>query len=247
MASSGDRKLLGKVALVTGGSRGIGKAVAAAYAREGASVFVNARHGAELDRAVADITAAGGEIDACAGDVGNAGDVKRVVEAAVRRYGALHILVNNASVLGPRVAIADYPLELWEEVVRINLTGLFLVTQEVLKVMVAQGQGSIVNVSSGVGRFGKPRWGAYAVSKFGVEGLTQVLASELTGSGIRVNSVNPGATRTAMRARAYPEENPQTLPAPEEITEVFVYLASDEAAAVTGQSLDAQQWRRRGN
>lgn len=247
MASGGERQLLGKVALVTGGSRGIGKAVASACARHGARVFICARKEAELHQAVADIRLEGGDVDGCAGDVGKIDDVERVVQAAVRRYGTIHVLVNNASVLGPRVEIADYPLDLWEEVIRVNLTGLFVLTREVLKVMKPERQGSIINVSSGVGRFGKPRWGAYSVSKFGVEGFTQMLAEEIRDFGIRVNAVNPGPTRTVMRAEAYPDGDPATPVAPAEITAVFIYLASDESAAVTGQSFDAQDWQRRGN
>ena|SRR5690242_4048711 len=111
--------------------------------------------------------------------------------------------------------------------------------------MTARRQGSIINVSSGVGRIGKARWGAYAVSKFAIEGFTQVLADELKDWSIRANAVNPGGTRTGMRAEAYPEEDPKTLPPAEEIMPVFVYLASDEAAAVTGQSLDARDWMKK--
>ncbi|MGH7830044.1 MAG: SDR family NAD(P)-dependent oxidoreductase, partial [Candidatus Binatia bacterium] len=108
--------------------------------------------------------------------------------------------------------------------------------------MIPQRQGSIINLSSGVGRVGKARWGAYSPSKFGVEGFTQVLADELKEHNIRVNAVNPGGTRTEMRAEAYPEEDPSTLPAPEQITGVFLYLASDEATGVTGRSFDARDW-----
>ncbi len=247
MASANDKKLLGKVALVTGGSQGIGKAVASAYARAGARVWICARNAAQVEQAVSDIRVEGGEVEGCAGDVGKSDDIERVVESTVRRYGAIHILVNNASVLGPRVAIADYPLEPWEEVIRVNLTGLFLTTREVLKVMMPQRQGSIINVSSGVGRFGKPRWGAYSVSKFGVEGFTKMLAEELKDVSIRVNAVNPGPTRTIMRAEAYPEEDPAKLATPAEIMAVFLYLAAEESAGVTGESFDAQEWRRGGD
>jgi len=208
-------------------------------------VLICARHESELSRAVAEMKSTGGEIAGCPGDVSRVEDVKRIVQTAVRGFGGIHVLVNNAGILGPRVTVAEYPLDSWQEVIRINLMGCFVMIQEVLRVMIPQGQGSIINVSSGVGRIGKARWGAYAVSKFGVEGLTQVLAEELKESGIRVNSVNPGATRTAMRACAYPAEDPNRLPTAESITDVFVYLASDEAAGVTGTSLDAQEWRRR--
>ena len=247
MKSDGGQKLSGKVALITGGSRGIGKAIAAAYARQGARVFICARGEGDLARTVNDIRDAGGEISGLAGDIGKAQDARRIVAAAVERYGTVHVLVNNASLLGARVAIADYPITDWDEVVRVNLTGVFLLTQQVLQVMIPQRQGSIINVSSGVGRAGKARWGAYACSKAGLEGFTQVLADELKDSGIRVNSVNPAGTRTAMRAEAYPDEDPLTLPAPEEIMPIFLYLASDESVGVTGKALDAREWMKRGN
>ena len=242
MASKGEQKLSGKVALITGGSRGIGKAVAAAYAREGAGVFICARSDADLNRALADIRTIGGAVHGCVGNVGDGAQAKAIVGAVREQFGKLDVLVNNASFLGPRVPIAEYPVSAWEDVVRINLTGPFLMTQEALKVMIPQRGGSIINVSSGVGRVGKARWGAYAASKFGVEGLTQVLADELREFGIRANSVNPGPTRTEMRARAYPEEDPLTLPTPDHVAPVFVYLASDDSAAVTGQSLEARDW-----
>jgi NAD(P)-dependent dehydrogenase (short-subunit alcohol dehydrogenase family) len=245
MASHADRRLSGKVALVTGGSRGIGRAVAAAYARQGARVFIYARNRADVDRAVADIRSGGGDIHGYAGDVGDAQKAKTVTRAVRERFGRLDVLVNNASALGPRVPIAEYPLSSWQEVVRVNLTGAFLLIREALQMMIPQKQGSIINVSSGVGRIGRARWGAYAVSKFGIEGLTQVLADELRETGIRVNAVNPGPTRTEMRAAAYPEEDPLTLPTPHDITPIFVYLAADDSAGITGQSLEAQEWLKR--
>ena len=196
----------------------------------------------DIDGAVREIRAGGGDIDGCAGDIGCAEDVKRIVGAAVDRFGTVDVLVNNASILGPRVEVADYPAAAWEEVLRINLTGIFLITREVLPIMLAKRGGSIINVSSGVGRRGKARWGAYAVSKAGVECLTQILADELKDTGVRVNTVNPAATRTQMRAAAYPEEDPQTLRTPEQITSLFLYLASDASAQVNGESLDARDW-----
>jgi NAD(P)-dependent dehydrogenase (short-subunit alcohol dehydrogenase family) len=247
MKSDGGQKLSGKVALITGGSRGIGKAIAAAYARQGARVFICARGEGDLARTVNEIRDSRGEIAGLAGDIGKPEDACRIVNATVERYGRIDVLVNNASLLGPRVAIADYPITDWEEVVRVNLTGVFLLTQQVLQIMIPQRQGSIINVSSGVGRTGKARWGAYACSKAGLEGFTQVLADELKDSGIRVNSVNPAGTRTAMRAEAYPDEDPLTLPAPEEIMPIFLYLASDESVGVTGKALEAREWMKRGN
>ena len=244
MASGAAGKVRGKVALVTGASRGIGRAIAAAYAREGARVFACARQKENLDRAIAEIAAAGGEIAGCPADVGSAQDVQRLVRAATDRFGSIDVLVNNASILGPRVDIADYPLAAWQEVINVNLTGIFLLTHEVLPIMLKQRSGSIINVSSGVGRNGKARWGAYAVAKAGIECLTQILADELKGSGVRANAVNPAATRTEMRALAYPQEDPQSLPPPEEIIPIFVDLASDDTLTVSGASIDARNWTR---
>jgi NAD(P)-dependent dehydrogenase (short-subunit alcohol dehydrogenase family) len=242
MASRGAHKLRQKVALVSGGSRGIGRAIALAYAREAARVFICGRNEDDVQRAIDEIRQGGGEIDGCAGDIGSLADVQRIVQTAVYRFGAIDVLANNASILGPRVAIVDYPFAAWEEVLRINLSGIFLMIHQVLPIMLAKRSGSIINVTSGVGRRGKARWGAYAVSKAGLELLTQVLADELKNTGVRVNAVNPAATRTAMRSEAYPSEDPETLPAPEQIVPIFLYLASDDSAAVSGQSLDAQDW-----
>jgi NAD(P)-dependent dehydrogenase (short-subunit alcohol dehydrogenase family) len=130
----------------------------------------------------------------------------------------------------------------WDEVLRINTSSLFYTTRPLLPTLIRRGAGSIINVSSSVGRRGKPNWGPYAVSKFGLEGFTQVLAEELRPHGVRVNSVNPGATRTEMRAAAYPDEDPLSLPPPEEIASVFVFLASDESSSVTGQAFEARDY-----
>jgi NAD(P)-dependent dehydrogenase (short-subunit alcohol dehydrogenase family) len=245
MASNEERRLTGKVTLITGGSRGIGKAIAMAYARQGAGVFVCARGEADLNRAIDEIRSVGGKAHGRTGDVADPGQATAIVEAAREHFGKLDVLVNNASALGPRVPIAQYPVAAWEEVVRVNLTGVFLMSREVVKLMLPQRQGAIINVSSGVGRAGRARWGAYAAAKFGVEGLTQVVADEVREFGIRVNTVNPGPTRTEMRALAYPEEDPMTLSIPDQVVPIFVYLASDESAGVTGQALDAREWLKR--
>ncbi|MGH7430381.1 MAG: SDR family NAD(P)-dependent oxidoreductase [Candidatus Methylomirabilales bacterium] len=235
-------RLQGKVALVTGGSQGIGRAVAAAYAREGATVIVTARHIERLEAAAAKIRKGGGDVVPLRADVADRQQVQQLAGEIKRRFDGLHVLVNNASLLGPRVPILEYPEEDWEAVVAVNLHGPFFVIKACLPLMIPTGGGSIINVSSGVGRIGKPRWGAYAASKFALEGFTQVLAAELLPFHIRVNAVNPGGTRTGMRAAAYPEEDPLTLPTPEQITPVFVYLASDESRDVTGKSLEARDF-----
>ena len=244
MTSTHQKKLINNVALITGATRGIGKAVAAAYVREGARVFICARNQQEVAATVREFRydSTDAQVDGCAGDVGKENDVCRIVDAVIERFQKIDTLVNNASLLGPRVALVEYPFRQWEEVIRVNLHGVFLLSQEVVKRMIVQRHGSIINVSSGVGRVGRARWGAYAVSKFGLEGLTQVLADEVKEFGIRVNSVNPGPTRTEMRAEAYPEEDPLTLPTPEQITPIFVHLASAQSENLTGQMLEAQDW-----
>jgi NAD(P)-dependent dehydrogenase (short-subunit alcohol dehydrogenase family) len=241
MASSGEKALAGKGALVTGASRGIGRAIAQAYARAGAKVFICGRNESSLASAVDDMRQAG-DVAGLAGDIGSPAVVKRVARAAIDHCGAVDVLVNNASILGPREPIANYPPAAWDDVLRINLTGIFLITRAILPSMQARRSGSIINVTSGVGRRGKARWGAYAVSKGGVEVFTQVLAEEVADSAIRVNSVNPAATRTEMRAEAYPQEDPLTLPTAEQIMPLFLYLASDASVSISGQSLDARDW-----
>ena len=135
MASKDARKLSGKIALITGASRGIGRAIATAYAQEGADVFICARRDTDLQRAIADIRATGGEVRGCTGDVGDPAQARAIVQAAVEQFGKLDVLVNNASFLGPRVPILEYPVSAWEDVVRVNLTGSFLMIQEALKIM----------------------------------------------------------------------------------------------------------------
>src|SRR2546426_769979 len=152
MANEVKQRLPRKVALITGGSRGIGRAVATAFAAEGASVFICARNESDVHHAMEEIRSKGGTIHGAAGDVGKLEDVQGIVRAAVDQYGAIDVLVNNASALGPRKPIARYPAAAWEEVLRVNLTGVFFVTKEVLQIMIPRRQGSIINVSSGVGR-----------------------------------------------------------------------------------------------
>lgn len=244
MTSAHQKKLINNVALITGATRGIGKAVAAAYVREGARVFICARNQLDVAATLRELRydSTDAQVDGCAGDVGKETDVRRIIDAVIERFQRIDTLVNNASLLGPRVALVEYPFRQWEEVIRVNLHGVFLLSQQLVKRMIVQRHGSIINVSSGVGRVGRARWGAYAVSKFGLEGLTQVLADEVKEFGIRVNSVNPGPTRTEMRAEAYPEEDPLTLPTPEQITPIFVHLASAHSENLTGQMLEAQDW-----
>ena len=234
-------KLKDKTALITGAGSGIGKAIAKAYVEEGASIIICGRNEKSLKDACKEISQYG-KIEYVRTDIIKKDDVKRLARRVEEKWNRLDILVNNASILGVRTTILDYPEDIWEEVIDVNLNGQFFVIKAVLHFLLKSNNGSIINVSSSVGRRGKALWGAYAASKFGLEGLTQVLADELSSSKVRVNSVNPGGTRTEMRARAYPDEDPMTLPTSKDIVPIFLYLASDESAGITGKSFDARDW-----
>jgi NAD(P)-dependent dehydrogenase (short-subunit alcohol dehydrogenase family) len=231
-----------KVTLITGASQGLGRELALAFAKEGARVVVNARSEESIRPVAEEMEDAGAEVLAVAADVSRGGDVERLVGEALGRFGKLDVLVNNAGLLGPRVAIEDYPEDEWRRVIDANLTGPFLVSKTTIP-HISQG-GAIINVVSGVSVEGRAEWGAYSVSKFGVEGLTQILAAELAERGVRVNAVDPGGMRTDMRAAAYPEEDPQTRITPEENTAVFLYLASVDSRDVTGERFKAQEFGR---
>jgi NAD(P)-dependent dehydrogenase (short-subunit alcohol dehydrogenase family) len=234
--------LEGKVAMITGASQGLGRALALAFAREGARVVINSRNEETISPVAEEAESLGAEVLALAADVSRSADGERLVSAAAERFGRIDVLVNNAGVLGPRVPIEEYPEDEWRRVIDANLTGPFLVTKAAIPHM-PEG-GSIINVVSGVSVEGRAGWGAYSVSKFGVEGLTQILAAELEEHGIRANAVDPGGMRTGMRAAAYPEEDPLTRITPEENTDIFLYLASDESRGVTGQRFKAQEFQR---
>ncbi len=232
--------LQGKVALITGASQGLGKALALAYAKEGASLVINSRSEAGIRPVAEEAERLGVKVLAVAADVSRGEDARRLVDVAVAEFGGIDVLVNNAGLLGPRVAIEDYPEDEWRRVIDANLTGPYLISKAAIPHI--RGGGSVINVVSGVSVEGRAEWGAYSVSKFGVEGLGQILAAELEDRGIRSNAVDPGGMRTDMRAAAYPEEDPQTRITPEENTAVFLYLASDESKGVTGQRFKAQEF-----
>jgi len=235
------KKLDGKIALITGGSKGIGKGIAEAYLKQGAEVIICGRDEDNL-KTTSDELKEFGLINYVVCDIAKLDDVKELalqIEAVKQR---LDILVNNASILGVKSPIMEYPEDVWQEVIHVNLNAQFFVSKNLLSLLLQSKSASIINVSSSVGRKGKKEWGAYAASKFGVEALTQVLADELEGTKIRVNSVNPGGTRTDMRAGAYPDEDPNTLPTPHDISPIFVYLASDESKDINGQEFTAREW-----
>ncbi|HEY3197921.1 MAG TPA: SDR family oxidoreductase [Nitrospirales bacterium] len=230
--------LAGKVALVTGGSAGIGRAVALALARAGAETVICARGEAVLQDTVKAAADSGLKIDARRTDVGRPDEVNRLFDAIKEKQRRLDILINAAGILGPLTDLVNIPPLAWEEVMRINLTGTFLTCCAAARMMKTQHSGCIINISSGVGRRGRARWGAYATSKFGIEGLTQSLAEELDQEGISVLAVNPGPTRTRMRALACPDEDPAVLKTPEAVAGMLVSRVIPTAHTYSGQSLN---------
>jgi len=237
-------KLQGKVAIVTGASRGIGKAVAVGFAKEGARVVIVARDEPSLKETAGEIQRIGQQqqVLPITGDLSQETVVFDMVKKAERAFGRIDILVNNAGILTPRSLIHEVEISDWDRSLAMNLRAPFLCIQAVLPQMIQLCSGVIINVSSGAGKRAAPTWGPYAVAKFGVEGLTKLVAAEVEPYRIRVNAVNPGGVRTSMRAMAYPDEEPTTLPAPEETVPLFVWLASDESQGVTGESIDWREW-----
>lgn len=238
-------RLSGKVALVTGASRGLGRAIALAYAQEGADLAICARGGEALAEVTAELRAMGARVLALQADAADPADVERLVATTLQEYGRIDILVNNAAILGPSPMpyLLDYPADDFAEVLRVNVTGPFLVSRLVLGAMLQQGSGVVINVTSEAGNVGYAGWGAYGVSKFALEGLTETWADEVAETGVRVNMVDPGSMATAMHRLANPEPD-YPLADPADVTGVFVYLASDDAKHENGQRFVAQEFSR---
>ena len=233
-----------RVILVTGAGDGIGRAAALGFARLGANVGLLGRTLSKLESVYDEIVAAGfPQPNVAVMNLAEAQgpDYMQLVDSIAAEYGRLDGLLHNAGILGQLSPIEHYDIALWTEVMHVNLTAPFVLTQVLLPLLNNSADASIVFTSSGVGRVGRAYWGGYAVSKFGIEGLSQVLADETSEAGrIRVNCVNPGRTRTAMRRAAYPAEDPASLPPPEEILAPYFYLMGPDSRGVTGQSFDSQ-------
>ena len=230
--------------LVTGAGDGIGRAVAVGAAARGAQVALLGRTLAKLEAAYDTIVAAGSPRPSiCQFDLRSQSwkDYETLRGSLEAEYGRLDGLVHCAGALGRLAPIDHVDPASWMEVVQVNLTAPFLLTKACLPLLRLSDDASIVFASSSVGRRGRAYWGAYSASKFAVEGLMQVLADELEAGGrIRVNSVNPGATRTAMRRKAYPDEDASKLPAPEEIAPAFLRLLGAAGRGINGRALDAR-------
>jgi NAD(P)-dependent dehydrogenase (short-subunit alcohol dehydrogenase family) len=232
----------GQVVVITGGSEGLGFALAMGFARAGASVSICARSADRLEAARAAVSALGHPCLAARVDITNEKAVGEWVRRTIDELGTPNTLVNNASVLGERVPLARYPLADWRRTLEVNVTGTLIVTQAVLGAMLGRRRGSIINVSSGAAVPPRVGWGAYGVSKDALDGLSLNLAKEVEDTGVRVNVVDPGAMRTTMRAAAYPDEDPSTLKEPAAIVPVFLWLASDSAQEITGRRIRADEW-----
>jgi NAD(P)-dependent dehydrogenase (short-subunit alcohol dehydrogenase family) len=228
--------------MVTGATRGIGKAVAAALIRAGATVILHGRRARALDALYHELKSLGPEPAVAEIDFERAqGEAyQQLTDEIDRRYGRLDALLHNAGILGELAAIEDYDIGLWQRVLHVNLTAPFILTRCLFPLLRASDDASVLFTTSGVGNHGRAFWGAYAVSKFGTEGLAQILAAENESAGIRCNLINPGGTRTEMRRRAYPAEDPDALPSPDDIVNPYLFLLGRASHGVTGLRIDAQ-------
>jgi NAD(P)-dependent dehydrogenase (short-subunit alcohol dehydrogenase family) len=237
-------ELTGRVVAITGATGGIGRAVALNAALEGAEVVLIGRSVHKLQTLHNELEQlVPGAAQMAQLDLENAlaNDYDRIADAVINRYGRLDGLVHCAGMLGTLTPIDQYDVPTWCRVMHVNVTAAFALTQALLPALRKSPDASVIFTSSSVGRKGQAYWGAYAVSKFAVEGMAQVLAAELEGtSHVRVNTVNPGRARTAMRRQAYPSEDLESLPLPDAVVGPYLRLLGPRGAGVSGQALDCQ-------
>jgi NAD(P)-dependent dehydrogenase (short-subunit alcohol dehydrogenase family) len=233
-----------RIILVTGASDGIGRALALRAAELGAQLILHGRNVKKLEKVYDEVEAleSAPRPSIAVVDLATANSVayESLAESLAEEFGRLDGLVHNASIIGDRFSIEQYDAVQWQRVLHVNLTSAFALTQVLLPMVKQADDPSIIFTSSSVGRVGRAFWGAYAVSKFGTEGLSQVLADEHREGKLRVNCINPGATRTNMRLDAFPGEDRSLLKGPEEILAPYLYLLGPDSKGVTGQSLNAQ-------
>ena len=236
--------LADKTILVTGAGSGVGKAAAIAYASHGANVILLGKTSSKLEKVYDEIE----KLDCPTPSislmnllVANTKDYQELIDNLLTEYNQLDGLLLNAAILGDRTPIEQYDVDKWVETIHINLTSQFILVKTLLPALKESEDASVVFTTSGVGKIGKAFWGAYSVSKFGIEGLSQILSEEFDNdSSIRFNCINPGAVRTKMRKAAYPLENPENLLEPEEIMEKYLWLMTEESKNITGESFDCQ-------
>lgn len=235
--------------LVTGAGDGIGREAALTYARHGASLLLLGRTEHKLNTVKQAIAEAGGRearvlvLDlACT----EPAPYQRLAQSLTDEIPYLDGLLNNAGLLGEIVPIAEQTPAHWSEVMAVNINGTFMLTQALLPLLLKASNPSLIFSTSSVGRQGRANWGAYSVSKFATEGMMQVLAKEYPASTLRVNCINPGGTRTGMRANAFPTEDPDRLKTPADIMPIYLYLMGDDSRRKTGISFDAQPDRKPG-
>lgn len=213
-----------EVALITGGTRGLGRALVEKFISEGWKVASCARSAEELENLKAEIASSDLLAEIC--DVTDRTSVVKFVEQTILRFDAIDVLINNAALIGRMSELLDYPKDVWDETMAANVTGPFNFVQAVVPAMVNRRDGVVINITSGAGVKGKRTWGAYAASKFALEGLTQVLWDEMLDTAVRVHAVDPGAMQTSMRAKAYPDEYPAQHPTPKEVARVIFDIAA---------------------
>ncbi|GAA3908665.1 YciK family oxidoreductase [Halomonas cibimaris] len=236
--------LQGRTILVTGAGDGIGRAAALAYARHGATVILLGRTIAKLESTYDAIEQAGGPQPAIFPlnlEGATHSDYLDMAETLYQEFGRLDGILHNAGLLGRITPFEQYNPELWAQVMQVNVTGPVWMTQALLPLLKESSDASVVFTSSGVGRKGRAYWGAYAVSKFATEGFMEVLADEMENQhAIRVNTLNPGATRTQMRRTAFPGEDPEALRTPDDIMPTYLWLMGPDSQGVSGEKIDAQ-------
>ncbi len=233
-----------RIILITGASDGIGRALALSAAALGGQIILHGRNVQKLEKVYDEIEAPGNAprpsiavLDLASA---NSNAYETLATNLAEEHGRLDGLVHNAGILGDRFSIEQYDAVQWQRVMHVNLTSTFALTQVLLPMLKQAEDPSVIFTSSGVGRTGRAYWGAYAVSKFATEGLSQVLADEHRQGKLRANCINPGATRTGMRLEAFPGEDRDQLKRPEEILAPYLFLLGPDGKGVTGESLDAQ-------
>jgi len=234
-------KLQDRVALVTGANRGIGLAVARLFAREGASLLLAGRNVEALARTRDEIAATGGNARVFAVSLDDPSSVRNLSREVADAVPRLDVFVANAASLGARVPLVKYPLDVWQHTFRTNVEANLLLLQALDPLLKASDSARVVMLSAGVARQGKATTGSYAVSKAALEAIVRIYAIETAGTSIRINVVNPGPTRTTMRAQAAPDEDPATLKTPEDIAPLFVELAAAECQR-QGDVINADTW-----